>query len=455
MIGPLTPLMTGRRNPRYLHIVIILTGLVMVGLFAILVLTQPIMQDEGVFLTIGKYLNQGQLPYRDFFDHKPPGMYFLFASLFKVFGQSLWVAKISLILSTVGSAVLLGKISHALKPGSGWLAAILFFFLLTQFEGHLMIAEPFLLTPLLLSLWLLLHPKKPAWIFLAGVSAGLALLFKQTAVLSVLPLLIFAFRSTRKNGLIFFSGATFPWIIFGLYLTIQGLVPEFWHQAVTLTLTSYPRESLSFVVSFLQNNFFWTLPVWILALVSLWIRWPKKQMFWLLILLPLPVMFFRHYPHYWVQLLPFVAGVAAIVLLELRRRALILALLVFCLAIAGGKVAQDAPTNWQLLHEQLRAADVLRRQPVDLLLAENQFTVFYFLLPQQSLNKFLYLTEITDTLAAEQQTIDDLGRGQTVMILWPQDINYAYTKKLQDFILEHSTVVEIFPALGMVVYARL
>lgn len=435
---------------RWVKILAIISGLALFVMFSILVLTKPISQDEGVFLTIGKYLNQGWLPYQDLFDHKPPGIYFLFATLFKLFGVNVWVVKITLILSTLGSAVLVKRIGDILKSGAGIYAATIFMFLMTQFEGYYAIAEPFLLLPLLLSLWILLRFKDSRRLMLlAGVFLGTAILFKQTAVLSAIPLIILASRLTKPGKIYFFSGLILLLLALAVYLSANGLMTAAWNQVVTLTLTSYPREPFPYVLEQLRHSFIWTAPIWIMLVLAVRKRLAHKQIIWALILLPVPLMFIRHYPHYWVQILPFVSMIVAVALIDWEKRWLTAATLVFCLSVAGGKIALDMAPNFTKLKEQLRIAEVLREQPTDMVLAENQFTAFYFLLPQRPLNRYLYITEITNADGAEQKTLEDIQSGKRVMILWPEDPDYAYAKTLQKFVLEESVEIQKVHTLGM------
>ena len=429
---------------------IVATCTLVFAAFAVLVLTKPITQDEGVFLTIGKYLNQGWLPYQDMVDHKPPAIHFLFAALFMVFGTSVWVIKIALIASVAGTAVLLGKISELLKPGAGWYAATIFLFLMTQFEGYFLITEPFMLLPLLLCIWLILRwSQSGRSMFVAGVCAAIVTLFKQTGILSVLPLLLLVYKAPKKSIMSLVAGFVVPFLALGIYLFAKREIGEAWHQVVTLTLMSYPREPLGYILQSLKTNFTWTLPIWMLALVGLSTKIPNKKILGALVLLPLPFMFFRHYPHYWVQVLPFVALISAAVLVKFRKPALTVATLVFCLAIANGKVSQDMGPNYNRLRAQFDVAKILRDDPAKVVLAENQFSGFYFLLPQKNLNKFLYITEITNAVGAEQQTISDLQRSQSVIILWPEDPNFAYAKDLQKFILENGVTEKEFLEMGM------
>jgi hypothetical protein len=175
---------------------------------------------------------------------------------------------------------------------------------------------------------------------------------------------------------------------------------------------------------------------------------------WALVLLPLQLMFLRHYPHYWIQILPWVAILTASVLGDIRVRTVTTATVVFCLAIAGGKVGQDAMKNHEKLQAQLDAAQVLSPEPAKILLAENQFTAFYFLLPQRPLNKYLYLTEITDAEKAQAKTIEDLQNQQNVLILWPSH-ERAYAREVQEFILENGEEQKGYSNLGMRVFRKI
>lgn len=433
-------------------------GLIFVA-YAALVLTKPITQDEGVFLAIGKYLSQGQVLYQDIFDHKPPGIHLMLAGLFAIFGTSIWAAKAMLILSVLGSTILVKNISERLKDGSGWYAAGIFAFLMTQFEGYFLIAEPFMLFPLLLATWIFLRANRTwPWLFTAGALLGISVLFKQTAVFSVVPIMGLALMRSKRGLLPVLVGLIAPWFFAALWLLSHGALDQAWHQVVRLTLTEYPAEPITFVLAALKNNFWWTLPIWILAILAWRPDFKHKRLIWALVLLPLPLMFYRHYPHYWVQVLPGVAILAAAVLADIRVRAIGLATIIFCIAVAGGKIGQVAVANWQKLQAQFAVAKELsvdsgfrRNDNKERLLAENQFTAFYFLLPLQPLNKYLYITEITDAEGAQKKTIEGLQRQPDVLVLWPTH-ERAYAKEAQEFIQEKSIKGTTYPKLGMEVH---
>src|SRR3989304_6048980 len=67
------------RNPN-LGLVIALAALAALGLaFRAGALDLPLDRDEGAYAYIGSKLIHGTVPYRDAFDHKPPGVYFFYA----------------------------------------------------------------------------------------------------------------------------------------------------------------------------------------------------------------------------------------------------------------------------------------------------------------------------------------------------------------------------------------
>src|SRR6266853_699156 len=54
--------------------------------------------DEGILLQGGQRILDGQIPYRDFFSFYTPGSFYLTALLFRIFGDSMGVARTALTL---------------------------------------------------------------------------------------------------------------------------------------------------------------------------------------------------------------------------------------------------------------------------------------------------------------------------------------------------------------------
>ena len=50
--------------------------------------------DESTHILMASYLLNGHLPYVEFYDNKPPMLFFLLAGAMWVFGESLWVVRL-------------------------------------------------------------------------------------------------------------------------------------------------------------------------------------------------------------------------------------------------------------------------------------------------------------------------------------------------------------------------
>ena len=87
------------------------------------------------------------------------------------------------------------------------------------------------------------------------------------------------------------------------------------------------------------------------------------------------------------------------------------------------------------------------------MIAENQFVSFYFLTGKNPVNKYLYLTEITDSENGEEKTLNYLKENPKTIIVWTKNKDFAYAKELQTYILKNYEIIKEFPELEMVVYA--
>ena len=72
----------------------------------ILFLYKPISRDAGAYLTIASGILKGKLPYVDYFDHKPPGIYYCI-SFFLSIEKTIYAAKIGTMLFNITTALIL------------------------------------------------------------------------------------------------------------------------------------------------------------------------------------------------------------------------------------------------------------------------------------------------------------------------------------------------------------
>ncbi|TAM81930.1 MAG: hypothetical protein EPN47_11040 [Acidobacteria bacterium] len=68
----------------------LVTALGVVLVMALPNLCYPIGRDQATYCVIGRGLLDGARLYRDLWDNKPPGIFYLYAGIVKVFGQAMW-----------------------------------------------------------------------------------------------------------------------------------------------------------------------------------------------------------------------------------------------------------------------------------------------------------------------------------------------------------------------------
>jgi len=139
--------------------------------------------DEGILLQGGQRILEGQIPYRDFFSFYTPGSFYLVAALFKVFGDSFVVARLSLAVTGAACSVVTYLLARRVcsRTVSVFAAA------LTTVAG---VAYRFLVlhnwySTLLACLALycvvrLVESRKPACAFAAGSLCSLTTMFEQS-----------------------------------------------------------------------------------------------------------------------------------------------------------------------------------------------------------------------------------------------------------------------------------
>lgn len=448
------------------NVFILIFGLLVVSLIYLSYFL-PLTQDEGVFLTISNGLLNGKSPYKDFFDHKTPGIYFLLTPIIDLFGKNIFALKLFLILNNLISAILVFFISEKIKKGSGIFSSLLFLFTSVFFQGNRLITEPFMITFILGSIYFYLNSNKNnRYLLFSGITAGIAVLLKQTAIINFLILTYFMHRDNKEMLKEYFIGFLTPWGLTLLYLIKVNSLNEAINQSVSLNITNYPREPLSLVLKKLSGTFKQTLPLWLLFGFYLpKIRNHKKdqlmKFLYASIFIPIPFLLFRHYPHYWLQIIPFVAIMAGITLANLftikntfiKYLSISLIFLSFFLNykwFSWGAVNQDGPK----LKEQVEVNEYINRLPQKTILTENQFTGYYFLSSKEPLTKYLFLSEITEQEKAEKKTISALERSSDTLILWPKNNEFAYAKDLQGYIIKNYRVSKEFNKQGLLIYEK-
>lgn len=434
--------------------------------FLLLSLTKPLYQDEGVFLTIGRGVAEGKLPYLDFWDHKTPGIYLLFGALSSFFGTKIILYKIFIWLVNFLTAILVYGISERFRKGAGSFASVIFLLSLVFFEGNYLGAGPFLALLITLATWLLMkYPGQRRAVFAAGISAGLAILFKQTAILSLLPLLFLLHIENRASKKYFFSGTLLVGLSLFVYLTASGILNRFLAQAISANFSSYPPEKLTKVLQSWWDNLrrlWWVF----LGAGCAFLPYDKiKREQWVILalaIIPISAFLIRDYPHYWLQVIPFwsvLAGIGLLGIWELKQARLKYLFSIAILITMAGNLSwffwMYAHINKPLQTEETLVTEALRGRAEAKILVENRYTGFYFLSGRENLIPYLYLTEVNEGDSARLKTLEAIKNEDNLLILWPHDQDLVYAKEIGDWIERNCLLVAEYPALDLVIYQKL
>ena len=332
---PMQPRINPQKTCFLLTAGIFLAGVVLVRLR---LLGLPLERDEGEYAYMAQQLLQGILPYTEAHSMKFPGIYFAYAGVLAIFGQSPVAIHLSLLFVNLATAFLLFLLGRNLLGLSAGVAAGVSFGVLTlspALQGVWANSEHFVLLPAIGGILLLRTAQdRPARFFFSGLLLGCALLIKQHAIFFCLfGVMYLGFRVVTQPQLfkkpflgcgLFAAGGLAPVIFIALLYGVTGNFSDFWFCTVQyateyVAMTSPDSGFANFKYNFaqiLESNF----PILWLSLLGLAsMAWRKEvgQEYLFLIgffvcsfLAITPGLYFR--PHYfllWVPVLSLLAGV--------------------------------------------------------------------------------------------------------------------------------------------------
>lgn len=278
----------------------------------------PLERDEGEYCYQAQLLLEGKIPYLDFYEQKPPGLFYSYAWLQAIFGNHLYGVHLGFLFVNLLSIVFIFQFSKNLFDPWAAVATSWIFTLVSlnkMAAGFSAQAEHLLILFFLAALCVLqqaLKKQKP-WLWILGAALlAWTVLIKQNGIFYVglgmtytwsqLYLQgIFSWKSfSQKMGLMF-CGALVPVLWFGLQLYRQAALSEmfFW-------MIEYPRSYI--------GQYHWETG---------WRRFLKNfqristgyESFWYLAASALLVVLFTKktkFPKLWFYLLPFFSLLAII-----------------------------------------------------------------------------------------------------------------------------------------------
>jgi hypothetical protein len=225
--------------------------LVIIGALCVLLPVSPMnmrysYRDSGVFLYMGWRILNGELPYRDIWDHKPPIIFYINALGLAITNGSRWGVWMLEFLSLSLAAFIGFKIVQkalgtfpAIFSTLLWLLTLVF-----VVEGGNLTTEytlPLQFAALWLSMTVFDKPNPHHWRWLLIGSLGATAFFtKQTTIgiwiSIILFLVIYRMNSHQINELIFevlffFCGVVAVCIVWIAFFGLQGGLPQFWNAA--------------------------------------------------------------------------------------------------------------------------------------------------------------------------------------------------------------------------------
>lgn len=408
-------------------------------------LRYPIGRDQATYCVIGQGLLNGQLLYRDLWDNKPPGIFYIYAVLVKIFGPVMWsVGAVDILWLLVISCCIFYFARRSMGTPAAALAMV-FNAVRHCRQGYIHAAQPetFLMLCVFAAYFLIKagNNRSVFRLFLSGLALGAGFWLKYNAV-AFFPVVAFVpfldlSELDQPGGRIRFSLSWKEWIFRmlwvagGAILVVAGVLGYFrvsgaWPALKEVQFEVLPRYG-SMALEITTNSFFlWALretqiqlDIWyeIIAAAALLIAWRRRELsaiapaalFALAGYISVVMQLRMHHPYYYETCYPFFAMFWGYVCVKtyqgfrylqrmLAQRNLTLARSLLWLVLAGLAASL-------LPEESVRAAQQYSfmldwwRNP------EQSYTVYYWQLPLEKLRDQM---RALDFLKANSQPQDEV-----------------------------------------------
>jgi hypothetical protein len=295
----------------------------------------PLERDEGEYALMGQLILDGAPPYLEAANMKLPGIYYAYAAILAVLGQTATGVHMGLLAVNLFSTVILYLLARPLLGAAGAALAGAAFIIMSVdtsvlgLAGH---ATQFVVMFALAGIWLLQESsrskRRMPLLWGSGLCLGLALLMKQSgaffALFGFLWVLYGAFRRrpiSWKRLLLesgsMAGGIVLPYAVVLALMAHQGVLDRFWFWTVDYARAYASETDLKRGIELFQSGgiipIFKNNPViWSMAfagMIGIWFTESGRKVapfllvFFLFSFLAVcPGLLFR--PHYFVQLLP-------------------------------------------------------------------------------------------------------------------------------------------------------
>jgi hypothetical protein len=235
--------------------------------------------DKELFQYMGMAVAKGQVPYRDFFDHKPPLIYFLHALAFLIGKWGLFIISSSLALLASLMFYSLCKRFKLLPP---WLLPLFFNLLLRSHVVSLGLGLTREYTTVFLMMFFCtVFSESKIRNYVMGLLFGLIFFMQQDQIILLAPLLIFDLLFSQfglktrplEKYKQFSFGVLMVLLPLLIYFSIHHSLAFLWEDAFIFNIHWYnqvktPTEQLSFTIKALTDSGF-DIPFYSITILSL------------------------------------------------------------------------------------------------------------------------------------------------------------------------------------------
>ena len=289
--------------------------------------------DETDFILMGNSFYEGNLPYTELWDLKPPVHFIIIGFTFKIFGPSLLVARLLGDFLIFLSAALIYLLTKDIFTNFERVLAGSVYIIFVSFDFSQATMTEFTATFFILLSLTFLKNNGDHNFFLSGFALSLSVLTRTNIAFVVIGLLVYFYRHKvpTKKVILFLTGGLSPLFTFILIYLFEGALKKFLYSVFVIPLgnTVIRENFLDFITTALPTIFLdgaFSIQTWfVFLLVSLLVRYfitTKKNSKKLTIDLPdiisINVVIFssilisillggRFFYHYLIQLFPFLS----------------------------------------------------------------------------------------------------------------------------------------------------
>ena len=237
-------------------------------------------RDESTFILMAQSWLDGNLPYTELWDLKPPITYLFFTVIIAVFGKSFIAIRAAGVLIVALTAFFSYKITETIssKKVALWvgITAVLLQSMMGSLQG--VMSEHVCMVFFMPGLYLLIKKHNWYWIFVAGLLMGLAVMTKLNMAYSALALGLFllyhyiknkTYKKAASNTIAYGVGILLVILLTFLPYYLQGY-SKIWWESIILASLEYTGVRRAPITSF--------LPITLLIGGYFYFVWKKKHL---------------------------------------------------------------------------------------------------------------------------------------------------------------------------------